>query len=180
MKACFIISISAFAHISGGMFNPAVTIAMWVTKRMKSIDALAFIVTQLIAGVFAAVVLKIGYGTYAQNIGTPTLAQPIKPVYGLLVEFIATFILMMVIMGVVIDKRGSYATVAGLPVGLAVTAGVLFAGPLTGGAMNPARWFGSAIASGSYANFWIWIVGPLAGAIAAAFLYDAVMKPAKK
>jgi len=84
------------------------------------------------------------------------------------------------VMGVVIDKRGSYATVAGLPVGLAVTAGVLFAGPLTGGAMNPARWFGSAIASGSYANFWIWIVGPLAGAIAAAFLYDAVMKPAKK
>jgi aquaporin Z len=171
--------VSAFAHISGGAFNPAVTIALWATKRMKSLDALAYIVTQLLGGLLAAFVLKFAYGSFAQKVGVPTLAQPIKPIYGLLIEVVATFLLMMVIMGVAIDSRGTFSAVAGLPIGLIITAGILFAGPLTGGAMNPARWFGPAIASGQLTNFWIWIVGPILGALAAVFLYDGLVKPKK-
>jgi MIP family channel proteins len=171
--------VSAFAHISGGAFNPAVTIALWATKRMKSLDALAYIVTQLLGGLLAAFVLKFAYGSFAQNVGVPTLFQQIKPLYGLLIEVVATFLLMMVIMGVAIDSRGTFSAVAGLPIGLIITAGILFAGPLTGGAMNPARWFGPAIASGQITNFWIWIVGPILGALAAVFLYDGLVKPRK-
>jgi MIP family channel proteins len=171
--------VSAFAHISGGAFNPAVTIALWATKRMKSLDALAYIVTQLLGGLLAAFVLKFAYGSFAQNVGVPTLAQPINPLNGLLIEAVATFLLMMVIMGVAIDSRGTFSAVAGLPIGLIITAGILFAGPLTGGAMNPARWFGPAIASGQLTNFWIWIVGPILGALAAVFLYDGLVKPRK-
>jgi MIP family channel proteins len=171
--------VSAFAHISGGAFNPAVTIALWATKRIKSLDALAYIVTQLLGGLLAAFVLKFAYGSFAQKVGVPTLAQPIKPIYGLLIEVVATFLLMMVIMGVAIDSRGTFSAVAGLPSGLIITAGILFAGPLTGGAMNPARWFGPAIASGQITNFWIWIVGPILGALAAVFLYDGLVKPKK-
>jgi MIP family channel proteins len=174
-----IISVSAFAHVSGGAFNPAVTVALWATKRIKSLDALAYILTQLIGGLAAAFVLKISYGTFAQNVGVPILAQPIKPQFGFLIEFVTTFILMMVIMGVAIDSRGTFSSVAGIPIGLAVAGGILFAGPLTGGAMNPARWFGPAIASGQLTNFWIWIAGPILGALSAVFIYDAVVKPKK-
>ena len=173
------VSVSAIAHISGGAFNPAVSIALWATKRMKSLDALAYIVTQLLGGLLAAFLLKIAYGSYAQTVGVPTLAQPIKPIYGLVVEAIATFLLMMVIMGVAIDSRGTFSAVAGLPIGLIISADILFSGPLTGGAMNPARWFGPAIASGQLTNFWIWILGPILGALAAVFLYDGLVKPKK-
>jgi MIP family channel proteins len=173
------VSVSAFAHLSGGAFNPAVTMALWATKRMKSLDALAYIVTQLLGGLLAAFLLKIAYGSFAQTVGVPTLAQPIKPLYGFLVEALVTFLLMMVIMGVAVDSRGTFSAVAGLPIGLMVSAGVLFSGPLTGGAMNPARWFGPAIASGQLDNFWIWILGPVLGALAAVFLYDGLVKPRK-
>jgi len=173
------VAVSAFAHISGGAFNPAVTIALWATKRMKSLDAVAYIVTQLLGGLLAAFLLKIAYGSYAQSVGVPSLAQPIKPLYGLLVEAVATFLLMMVIMGVAIDSRGTFSAVAGLPIGLIITGDILFSGPLTGGAMNPARWFGPAVASGQLTNFWIWILGPILGALAAVFLYDGLVKPKK-
>jgi MIP family channel proteins len=173
------VAVSAFAHISGGAFNPAVTIALWATKRIQSLDALAYIVSQLLGGLLAAFLLKIAYGSYAQSVGVPSLAQPIKPLYGLLVEAVATFLLMMVIMGVAIDSRGTFSAVAGLPIGLIITGDILFSGPLTGGAMNPARWFGPAIASGQLANFWIWILGPILGALAAVFLYDGLVKPKK-
>ena len=173
------VAVSAFAHISGGAFNPAVTIALWATKRIQSLDALAYIVSQLLGGLLAAFLLKIAYGSYAQSVGVPSLAQPIKPLYGLLVEAVATFLLMMVIMGVAIDSRGTFSAVAGLPIGLIITGDILFSGPLTGGAMNPARWFGPAIASGQLTNFWIWILGPILGALAAVFLYDGLVKPKK-
>lgn len=172
-----LISVAAFRHISGGAFNPAVTIALWATKRMPSLDAIAYIVSQLLGGLLAAVFLKLSYGSYAQTVGVPTLAQPIKPIYGLLVEAITTFILMMVIMGVAVDGRSTFNAVAGIPIGFTVAADILFAGPLTGGAMNPARWFGPAVASGQMTNFWIWIAGPIIGALVAVFAYDLIVKP---
>ena len=168
------VSVSAFAHISGGAFNPAVTIALWATKRMKSLDALAYIVTQLLGGLLAAFLLKLAYGSFAQNVGVPTLAQPIKPLYGLLIEAVATFLLMMVIMGVAIDSRGTFSAVAGLPIGLIITADILFSGPLTGGAMNPARWFGPAIAGGYWDNWTIYTIAPLLGGALGAFSFRAL------
>mgnify|MGYP003336796216 FL=1 len=174
-----LISVAAFRHISGGAFNPAVTIALWATKRLPTLDAIAYVVFQLIGGLVAAFFLKITYGTYSQTVGVPTLAQPISPFFGLLVESIITFILMMVIMGVAVDGRSSFDAVAAIPIGFTVASGILFAGPLTGGAMNPARWFGPAVASGQMNNFWIWILGPILGALLAAFIYDLVVKPKK-
>ncbi|MFM7138708.1 MAG: MIP/aquaporin family protein [Actinomycetes bacterium] len=174
-----LISVAAFRHISGGAFNPAVTIALWATKRLPAIDAIAYMVFQLLGGLIAGLFLKATYGTFAQNVGVPSLAQPISPFFGLLVEIIITFILMLVIMGVAVDGRSSFDAVAAIPIGFTVACGILFAGPLTGGAMNPARWFGPAVASGQYVNFWIWIVGPIVGALLAAFVYDILVKPKK-
>ena len=81
-----LISVAAFRHISGAAFNPAVAIALWATRRMPALDAISYVVAQLLGGLVAAFILKTAYGSYAQTVGVPTLAQPIAPGYGLLIE----------------------------------------------------------------------------------------------
>jgi MIP family channel proteins len=170
------VAISAFAHISGAHFNPAVTTALAATRRIAPVDAVAYIVAQLLGGFVAALVAEYTFGVLA---GVPTLAASASVSDGILVEAIVTFILMITIMGVAVDSRGSFSTVAGLPIGLSITGGILFAGSVTGAALNPARWFGPALANGDLSNAAVWIVGPIAGALLAAFIYDAVVKPSK-
>ena len=170
------VAISAFAHVSGAHFNPAVTAAFAATKRIAPVDALGYIVAQLLGGAAAAVVANYAFGSFA---GVPSLAPEVGTGKGIVIEAIATFLLMITIMGVAVDSRGSFSTVAGLPIGLVIAGDIFFAGPATGAAMNPARWFGPALIDGSLANGIVWIVGPLVGALVAAFVYDAVIKPAK-
>lgn len=169
------VAISAFAHISGAHFNPAVTAALAATRRITPSDAGAYVVAQLAGGFAAALVADYTFGTLA---GVPALAAKATSSQGILVEAIATFILMITIMGVAVDSRGSFSTVAGLPIGLAITGGIMFAGPVTGAALNPARWFGPALVDGDLSNGIVWVVGPVLGALAAAYIYDAVVKPA--
>ena len=76
-----------------------------------------------------------------------------------------------------VDKHGTFRSVAGLPIGFAIIADIMWAGPLTGAAMNPARWFGPALASGNWGNAWIWILGPIVGAALAAISYTRLVKP---
>jgi aquaporin Z len=170
------VAISAFAHVSGAHFNPAVTAALAATRRILPADAAAYVVAQLLGGFAAALAADYTFGKLA---GVPALAAKATSSQGILVEAIATFILMITIMGVAVDSRGSFSTVAGLPIGLAITGGIMFAGPVTGAALNPARWFGPALVDGDLSNASVWIVGPILGALAAAYLYDAVVKPAK-
>jgi glycerol uptake facilitator-like aquaporin len=98
---------------------------------------------------------------------------------GILIEAVATFALVIVVMGVAVDSRGTFAAVAGLPIGLVITGDILWSGPATGAAMNPARWFGPALINGDLSNAVVWIVGPIVGALVAVFAYDLIMKPAK-
>lgn len=171
------IAVAAFAHISGAHFNPAVTTALAATRRIAPVDAVAYIVAQLLGGLVAAFVADYAFGDMSD--GVPALNAAATSTQGILVEAIATFILMIVIMGVAVDKRGSFSSINGLPIGLAITGGIMFAGPLTGAALNPARWFGPALVSGDISNAVVWVVGPILGALVAAFVYDAVVKPAK-
>lgn len=168
------IAISAFAHISGAHFNPAVTVALAATKRIAALDASAYIVAQLIGGAAAAAVANLAFGSFA---GVPALGDGIDLTTGIIIEAIATFILMIVIMGVAVDSRGSFATVGGFPIALAIVGDIFWSGPATGAAMNPARWFGPALVSGDMSNALVWIVGPIVGALLAVFAYDLVMKP---
>ena len=170
------VAICAFAHISGAHFNPAVTIALAASKRIAPVDAVAYIVAQLIGAAAAAAVLKSAFGTLG---GVPALADGISSSTGILIELVATFILMIVIMGVAVDSRGTFSMVAGLPIGMAIVGDIFFAGPATGAAMNPARWFGPALVNGDMGSALIYLVGPIVGALAAVFVYDLVMKPAK-
>jgi MIP family channel proteins len=175
--------IYATAHLSGAHINPAVTVAMWVTKRIATLQAVWYIAAQLAGAIAGGFALKAIYaeslGTLATGanplrdlyLGTPALAGDIPVLTGILIEAILTFFLVFVIFGVAVDKRAP-SGLFGLAIGLIVTADILIGGPLTGAAMNPARALGPALASGFFDNHLVYWIGPLLGAILAGTLYE--------
>ena len=171
--------VTAVGHISGGHFNPAVTLAMLVTGRIELSEAIRYWFAQLAGAAGAALVLLATLGTSIRdagvNVGTPGIGAGFDAKNALVAEIVGTFFLVFVIFGVAVDKRGTFKILAGLPIGLMITADILALGGVSGAAMNPARWFGPALVSGHFDDFWIWIVGPAIGALLAAFVYDNLL-----
>ncbi len=91
-----------------------------------------------------------------------------------MIEATTTFFLVFAVFGTAVDPRGPSSKTAGLTIGLVIAFDIMAFGPYTGAAMNPARWFGPALASGEWANWFVWIIGPIAGGIIAAVLYATV------
>ena len=169
------VMVSAVGHISGGHFNPAVTFGFLVTGRMAPVLAGIYLVTQLAAAAVAALLLKwifANEAVEAARLGAPALADVVDPAAGLTVEMILTFFLVWVVFATAADPRGTFKSIAGLAIGLTITADVLMGGPLTGAAMNPARAFGPQLVAREWDEFWIWYVGPLLGGGLAALAYD--------
>jgi glycerol uptake facilitator-like aquaporin len=106
--------------------------------------------------------------------GVSTLAGGISSGKGILLEAVGTFFLVWAVFATMVDTRGPFGTTAGFTIGLTLTFGILAIGSWTGGAFNVARWFGPAIASGHWDDWFVWIVGPVAGAILAGVTYWAV------
>jgi aquaporin TIP len=170
--------VCAVAHVSGGHFNPAVSFAMLVTGRQKASECGAYVVAQCVGALAAAAILRAIYSQHAVASATPSLGVGVSASKGLLVEMILTFFLVFVIFGVAVDARGTFAAVAGLPIGLIITIDIYMGGGLTGAAMNPSRWIGTAVVGDHYADGWLYWIGPGVGAVAAALLYQHVIKPA--
>jgi len=169
--------ITVLGPISGGVFNPALAIAMWVTDRLPAARTGVFILTQVVAAVAAASLLKyvIPAGTYAAGSGGTPLVMPCYALgKAIMLEAVATLFLMLAVFGTALDDRGPSSKMAGSAVGLTIAFDVLAFGPFTGAAMNPARWFGPALVAGTFDNWYVWVVGPVAGAIIAAVLYLVV------
>jgi len=169
--------VSAFGHISGGHFNPAVTIGIWVTKRINTTEALLYWGAQLLGGTVAAFVLRavIPDDTWHKALlGTPELARDFPVWAGMSLEAIATFFLVLVVFATAVDERGAFKAISGFGIGLTITIGILTAGPLTGAALNPARAFGPALAANHWAHHGIYWIGPLAGGFIAGLLYDSL------
>lgn len=175
--------VAAAGHISGGHFNPAVTLGMLVTRRISPGPAVAYIVAQLIGAVLGAGALTLTFLDIDRNrvelglpmIGNSITADPVEKLSStnaLVMEAILTFFLVFVIFGVAVDRRSGGRAIAGLAIGLTITMDILAGGAVSGAAMNPARWFGPAIVQQEFANFWIWIIGPAIGAVIAALLYN--------
>jgi aquaporin Z len=155
--------ISALGAISGGHFNPAVTFGVWLAGHMPWRRGLAYVVAQLIGGLLAAMALRVIFtASVSPSLGTPALGSGVDVVAGILVETVLTVILLTAVFGTAIDSRAP--KLGGLAIGLAVAADILMGGPLTGAAMNPARWFGPAAVTGMWDNSYVWIIGPLLGA----------------
>ena len=164
---------SAVGHISGAHFNPAVTFGFLITRRMAPVLAAAYIVTQLAAATVAALLLAVVYPAEANlDAGVPVVNPAVDVWSGALLEAILTFFLVWVVFATAVDARGTFASIAGLAIGLTITFDILAGGPLTGAAMNPARAFGPELVYGIWDDAWIYYVGPIVGGGLAAVLYD--------
>ena len=177
--------VSATMHISGGQINPAVSLALMLTGRQSRNQTIIFIIAQLVGAILAAYLLKVlmqaafDVGNLGATLGALTDGKDpemTRPGIACALEFIATFFLMFVIMGTVVDNRGvgKTAAIGGFGIGMTVAADILCFGPLTGASMNPARSFGPALAANVWDFQWVYWAGPIGGALAAALLYDAV------
>lgn len=162
--------IYALGHISAAHFNPAVTLGFAAAGRFPWRYVLPYSAAQLLGAItaagLAALLLGAGHGTHIPAVGWPRAVA---------VEAVLTFFLMLVIIAVATDKRANGA-VPGLAIGFTVVFDVLVGGSVTGGSMNPARSLGPALFTGGAAltHVWIYVAGPVLGAVAAAKLYEAI------
>jgi MIP family channel proteins len=170
--------VSALGPVSGGHFNPAVTLAVWIMGKITPTRAGLYVVAQLVGALAAGLALKLVFADawQASNIGTPALGSGITPIVGIAVEAVLTALLVLAVIGTAVDPRAP--KIGGLAIGLAVAADILVGGPLTGAAMNPARWFGPAVAAGAYADWYVWWIGPVIGAAVGALLYRSALAEA--
>ncbi|MFC5450100.1 MIP/aquaporin family protein [Paenibacillus aestuarii] len=159
--------IYAFGHISGAHFNPAVTLGFWVLGDMTLRDSLFYIVIQCAAAIAASYTLLLLFGNIA-NLGATIPFSTEKQSFVL--EFILTFVLMMVILGSAVHGK-AVKGFAGIAIGGTVGLMAMFAGPISGASMNPARSLGPALVSGITQHLWVYLVATMFGAITATLVY---------
>jgi MIP family channel proteins len=176
-----LVVVAAIGHVSGGHVNPAVTLGLAATGRFPWRYVPAYLLAQLAGALLGALATWATFGTPARAEAQLAATAPgpgVGAVQGLLVEALITFILVFVVVSVATDDRVP-ASLAPIAVGAALAVAVFIAGPVTGGAVNPVRALGPALIAGQLPNIWIYIVGPLLGGIAAAFVYDRLLAKAQ-
>ena len=170
------VMITATMSVSGGHLNPAVTLGLLSIKRIAPREAAAYVLAQLAGAALGALLLKYTFPagvTSIGTLGTPELANSMNLMTGTVLEAVLTFFLMSAVMGTAVNPDAP--KVGGFAIGLVLFFDIMVAGTLTGAAMNPARWFGPALASGHLDNWFVWIIGPLLGAAVAAAIYRGVL-----
>ena len=167
--------IATLGVISGGHFNPAVTLALFSTRRIPMARALGYVAAQLTGAALAAFLLSFLFPALAQSphLGVCRISG-VTPLGGFLLETIASFLFMLIIFAGSVDPRTPRA-LAPLIIGLGLTALICSIGFFTGAALNPARAFGPALAAGLWQNHWIYWAGPCGGALGAALFYDGFL-----
>src|ERR1700704_5660530 len=161
--SALMVMIFAGGHISGGHFNPAVTLGVWLRGKCETKDVAPYMIFQIVGAVFAALVVKLLKGGAA--------IAPLQPqtVPALLAEFLFTFALVYVVLNVATAKGTSGNSFYGLAIGFTVLAGAFSVGNISGGAFNPAVATGiSVMGLSSWANIWIYLIAEFAGAAVAA------------
>jgi aquaporin Z len=154
-------AIFAFGHISGGHFNPAVTIAMVLDRRTTPLDAVGYIVSQVIGGIAAGVLVLVAVSQDAVKAGVTKPGTGISDGGALLIEVAATAGFVAVILAA--SRR--VPSLAALAIPLTLVSIHFAAAPLSGASVNPARSLGSALVGGDLTAIWIYLVGPIVGAV---------------
>ena len=181
------IVIYAFGTTSGAHINPAVTVSLTVTRRFPPAEAIPYIAAQLAGALVGGLLIIAIFGkgaTDLNNTGGTVLGANVTHGQALGAEALGTFLLVSTIMALAVDRRAP-AGFAGLVIGLAVACAIMVTGPLTGGSLNPARTFGPYLTTSIFGDsppwkdYWVYVVGPLAGGAVAALLYDFVARPAR-
>jgi aquaporin Z len=195
------VALSVTLHISGGYLNPAVTLMLWCFNRLDTIKTAWYVGAQLVGAALAGFCLYNLFGDdvlRASRLGTPHVNLQAfhadEPTWGVVlsgagIELVLTFFLVLAIFGTILDPRGQRT--AGLMVGLALAAATFMGFPLTGAATNPARWFGTVFwerliqdstldAVSPFADMFVYVAGPVIGAMLAGVFYQRVIVPAAK
>jgi len=161
--------IYAMGPLSGAHFNPAITLAAWVRRRISSDVVFWYIAAQLVGALVASLVLAMIFPDEVglAQLGTPALGPRISSLQGFALESAITFLLTVVVLT---STQSNNQAFAGLAIGGTLTGIILFAGPLTGAAANPARYLGPAIVSRNIDDIWLYLMAPLFGAALAAFV----------
>lgn len=178
--------IAGAGHISGGHYNPAVTLALWIGGKIGTLKSIGYIAAQLIGAVLGALLLRYIFNETirdATNFGIPSINYAgdndlliVGRAHAFVLEVVLTFFLVYVIYGTAVDKRGAHA-IAPLAIGLTITMDILIAGPLTGAAMNPSRFFGPALVQGEWKDGWLYFAAPAVGGILAAIVQNFIFIP---
>jgi aquaporin Z len=172
--SALMVMIFAGGHISGGHFNPAVTLGVWLRGRCAASDVAPYMISQIVGATLAALAVKLLKG--------PIVVTPLEPAIlpALLAEFLFTFALVYVVLNTATAKGTSGNSFYGLAIGFTVLVGVYSVGNISGGAFNPAVAMGISIMGlSSWPNIWIYLVADFAGGLAASGVFKA-LNPADK
>nr|QJD39008.1 major intrinsic family protein [Zygnema circumcarinatum] len=162
--------IYAVGHVSGAHFNPAVTISFTIVGRFPMKEVPSYVVAQVAGATAAAALLRaiLGMeGDLGATVPSGSAGQ------SLAMEIVLTFFLMFVIAAVATDSRAE-GTMAGIAIGGTVLLDAMFGGPICGASMNPARSLGPAFAAAQFEDIWVYILGPVIGAVLGAVSYEVV------
>jgi len=174
------VAVSAFGGLSGGHFNPATTFGLAIAGKHAWSRVPTYWVAQAVGALIAGFALRYAFefdpsALARTHIGTPGLGGGVTVTAGIVVEAILTIFLLWAVFGTAVSPLAP--RIGGFGIGLMVAADILGGGVITGAAMNPARWLGTAIPAGFYDNWYVYFVGPLAGAAIAALSYRFIFAP---
>jgi MIP family channel proteins len=173
----------AYGSVSGGHFNPAVTVGVLAAGAMRAGEAAGYILVQLIGGVAGALLLRAVLGGAATGLGTPALAHNLAlgattltliPWAGFVIEAVLAFFLVTVVLSTAVAGRAG--NLAPLAIGVTLTLNIIMGVALTGAAFNPARALGPMVATGNFNDAWLYLTAPIVGAIVAAILHTGLTR----
>jgi aquaporin Z len=168
----------AYGPVSGGHFNPSVTVGVFAAGAMSIGEATGYIVSQLIGGIVGALLLRAVLGGATTGLGMPVLAHnlalgattlTVTAWAGFVIEAVLAFFLVTVVLGTAVAGRAR--NLAPLAIGMTLTLNIIMGGALTGAAFNPARALGPMVATTNFADAWLYLTAPIVGAIVAAILH---------
>ena len=173
----------AYGAISGGHFNPAVTVGLLTAGEISVSDAVAYIVSQLVGGIVGGLLLLMVLGGAETGLGKPglfsgqigTVTVTVSWFAGFVIEAVLAFFLVNTILNTAVAGRGG--DLAPVAIGFTLVLNIITGGMLTGAAFNPARALGPMVATGDFSNFILYMIAPLVGAVVAALLYKGVLSP---
>ena len=174
------VAIAVFGGISGAHFNPAVTFGLALAGKHPWARVPTYWAAQLVGGLIAGFALRYVFdfaivAIDKTHLGTPALGGTITPLTAIVVEALLTLFLVWAVYGTAVSPLAP--KIAGFGIGLTVMTDILLGGPLTGAAMNPARWFGTAVPAGYFDNWYVYWIGPLLGAAIAGLSIRYVFAP---
>jgi aquaporin Z len=177
----------AYGPISGGHVNPAVTVGALAAGAIGLGEAVAYIVAQLLGGIFGAELLRLVLGGTATGLGVPALAHAlaigsatvtVTPMAGFIVEAALAFFLVTVVLSTAVAGRTNH--LAPLAIGMTLVLNIIMGGALTGAAFNPARALGPMVATGDFTDAWLYVLAPLVGAVIAAVVHTGFARFARQ